>query len=81
MRKKRKDQKGRRDGRSPLSQKIRHDLIGKLVNRFLAWPLPESVCSDLCVTRQGDKHRSGTNLLTEGEARQMFEYVFDKPSR
>ncbi len=49
----------------------------KLVDRFLQWPLPKSVCSDKCVSEpnyQGD--RVGTNLLTADEARQMIEYLF-----
>jgi hypothetical protein len=51
-------------------------LIDKLVDRFLAWPLPESVCSDLCVTDRKYKFpRSGTNLLTADEARAMFQHV------
>ena len=49
--------------------------IAKLAERFLGWPLPESVCSDLCATKQGYPHRSGTNLLSYVEAKQMFEYV------
>jgi hypothetical protein len=46
-----------------------------LVDRFLTWPLPESVCSDQCATMRGYPHRSGTNLLTADEARQMIEYL------
>lgn len=49
-----------------------------LVNRFLAWPLPESVCSDLIVTKPGAPHRIGTNLLTADETRAMLEYVLAK---
>ncbi len=49
----------------------------KLVDRFLTWPLPESVCSDRCVTEQGEG-RTGTNLLTADEALQMIEYLFEK---
>ena len=46
------------------------------VDRFLAWPLPQSVCSDLCATDSNYKFpRSGTNLLTANEARQMLEHV------
>ena len=45
-----------------------------LIDRFLRWPLPESVCADLCATKQG-AGRIGTNLLTASEAQQMFEYV------
>ena len=49
--------------------------IEKLVNSFLSWPLPDSVCSDQCATQQGAKNRTGTNLLTYIEAAQMFEYL------
>lgn len=50
--------------------------MDRLVNRFLAWPLPKSVCSDACVTDKDYPHpRSGTNLLTADEARQMLEHV------
>jgi hypothetical protein len=49
-----------------------------LVDRFLAWQLPKSVCSDGCVTDQNYKFpRCGTNLLTADEARQMIEHLFD----
>lgn len=57
------------------------DRIQKLVDRFLAWPLPKSVQSDLCVTEDYPHQRSGTNLLTADEARQMFEYLFDEAAR
>ena len=49
--------------------------MDELVDRFLSWPLPDSVCSDLCATKQGYPSRSGTNLLTAVEARQMLEYL------
>lgn len=54
--------------------------IDRMVNLFLAWPLPDSVCSDLCVTdakyhEKWQHKRSGTNLLTEAEARQMIAHV------
>ena len=51
------------------------DQITMIVNEFLRWPLPESVCSDQCATVQGYPNRTGTNLLTANEARQMFEYI------
>ena len=54
--------------------------IDALVQRFLAWPLPKSVCADLCATNPNYPHpRSGTNLLTAVEARQLFEYLFSAP--
>jgi hypothetical protein len=52
--------------------------IDSLVDKFLSWPLPESVCSDLCVTEHGEKGRVGTNLLTADEARQMLEYLLEE---
>jgi hypothetical protein len=51
--------------------------IDKLVNKFLAWPLPASVSSDPCVTDNMFQNRIGTNLLTADEARQMFVHVLD----
>lgn len=53
--------------------------IDVLVDRFLSWPLPESVCADGCATQRGYPHRTGTTLLTADEARQMLEYLL--PSR
>jgi hypothetical protein len=54
-------------------------MLDKMVDRFLSWPLPSSVCSDACVVQRGYPHRIGTNLLTADEARQMLEHVL--PSR
>ena len=51
----------------------------EMVNRFLRWPLPDSVRADDCATIQGYKDRSGTTLLTADEARQMLEYVLAAP--
>ena len=49
--------------------------VKTLVDRFLSWPLPDSVCSDLCATTRGYPGRTGTTLLTADEARQMIEYI------
>ncbi len=57
---------GRCRGKNPL--------IDLMVDDFLAWTLPDSVCADGCATKQGPG-RVGTNLLTAVEARQMFESV------
>lgn len=60
--------------------------LDELVDRFLSWPLPDSVASDLCVTQrdygkaQGWPKRVGTNLLTADETRQMLEYVLAPPA-
>ena len=47
----------------------------ELVNKFLSWPLPLSVCSDSCVTMMDYPTRWGTNLLTATETEQMLNYV------
>jgi hypothetical protein len=52
----------------------------RLVDRFLTWKLPATVCSDVCVTKRDYPHahlRRGTNLLTADEARQMVKHLFD----
>lgn len=60
------------DVRSALTDKE----LDWLVSRFLCWPLPASVRSDLCVSEPNYKHpRTGTNLLTAIEARQMFRAI------
>lgn len=51
-------------------------VLTRLADRFLTWPLPKSVRSDTCVTEDCSYPRSGTNLLTADEARQMVEYIF-----
>lgn len=48
----------------------------EMVDRFLSWPLPASVCSDPCSTMKEYPHqRVGTSLLTADEARQMLQHV------
>lgn len=50
--------------------------VATLVQRFLAWPLPRSVCADRCASRPDYPHpRYGTSLLSADEARQMVEYL------
>ena len=49
--------------------------IADMINAFLCWPLPDSVCSDKCVTMAGAKHRIGTNLMTVTETMQMVQEV------
>lgn len=58
-----------------LDPPVGRELLTALVDAFLSWPLPDSVCSDGCVTERGAPHRTGTNLLTADEARQMFEHA------
>ena len=49
--------------------------VADMVNAFLKWPLPKSVCADRCCSEPEYKHRSGTNLLTMGEAVIMMQEV------
>lgn len=49
--------------------------ITKLVNRFLSWPLPESLRSDPCASIPGYPHRTGTNLMTAEQAKAMLEHL------
>jgi len=57
---------------------VNNTLIEDLVNRFLSWPLPESVASDLCVVSPSKHSRCGTNLLTANEAKEMLMYVLSR---
>lgn len=47
-----------------------------MVDRFLSWRLPQSVCSDTYVSDPNYKFpRCGTSLLGADEARAMLEHV------
>lgn len=46
--------------------------IDELVNRFLTWPVPADVYPD---GTPGQPGRSGTNLLTAQQAKEMLEHV------
>lgn len=51
-------------------------LTKELVDAFLCWHLPKSVCADGCTTTTEWPHpRYGTNLLTSVEAEQMVREV------
>jgi len=54
------------------------EMVEKLANAFLRWPLPETVCADLCATTFGQKGRVGTNLLSYDEAKQMVEFLLNE---
>lgn len=57
---------------------VQPNTLKKLVDLFLAWQLPASVCSDEICTKHSiytGRIRYGTNLLTASEAAQMFEHV------
>jgi hypothetical protein len=51
----------------------------RLAERFCAAPLPESVCADFCATKSGQAGRSGTNLLTIDEAKEVLRFVLEVP--
>lgn len=46
--------------------------MAEMVDRFLTWPVPADVYPDGIA---GEPGRTGTNLLTADQARQMLEYV------
>jgi len=50
-----------------------------MIDRFLSWPLPESLCSDPCASMPGYPHRTGTNLMTAEQAKAMLDYVLAAP--
>jgi hypothetical protein len=50
-----------------------HDLEA-LTKKFLQWPVPASVCPD---GTPGQPGRTGTNLLSYDEARQMLGYLLE----
>ena len=54
------------------------DIIDRMVDKFLMWPLPASLASDECATIPGYNGRIGTNLMTATEAKQMIEYLLKK---
>lgn len=51
------------------------EALDRAVNRFLTWTLPNTVSADQCVCLTGHQGRSGTNLLTAIEAREMLRHV------
>ena len=52
------------------------ELIDRFVDRFLACPLPQSVKADSCACNPHYRHqRTGTNLLTAAEAKQVLQHV------
>ena len=50
-------------------------VIDQLVDRFLSCPLPQSVKADPCACNPDHPHRTGTNLLTHSEAKEMLGKV------
>lgn len=57
---------------TPVAAPFGGQPIGTLVDRFLSWPVPADVYPDGIAGKPG---RSGTNLLTADQARQMLEHV------
>jgi len=49
--------------------------IDALVTRFLTWPLPGDVAVDPCAMALDYPGRSGTNLLTAGQAKAMLQHI------
>lgn len=46
-----------------------------MVNRFLTWRLPNSVCADTNACIPGASERYGTSLLSASETREMLAHV------
>lgn len=61
--------------RSRLAAAAQTAVTDDLVNRFLTWPVPANVYPD---GTPGQLGRTGTNLLSAPEARQMLEHVLHK---
>lgn len=59
------------------SEQVRHMVpdASAMADRFISWPLPNSVRPDPCAMNPEYPHRYGTNLLTWAQAKAMFEYV------
>jgi hypothetical protein len=62
--------------------------VGKMVDRFLGWKLPEDFYPDCGISFDGRKDDewnknktwpTGTNLLHAGQAKEMFEHAIGKP--
>lgn len=53
------------------------ELLDRIVDRFLSCPLPEGTKADPCVCNPHHPHRTGTNLLTAAEAKQMLGSVLN----
>lgn len=60
-----------------IAEHVKNMVTDEMVDRFLSWELPESVCVDGICTRVATpgEHRTGMNLMTHAEARQMLEHV------
>lgn len=54
-------------------------LLDTLVDRFLCYPLPTSVKPDPCAMNPKHPHRTGTNLLTATEAREVLGAILGSP--
>lgn len=65
--------------RAELSLKKGRPSAHDLAELFLRWPLPDSVCADVCATWR-EPGRTGSNLLSYVEAKQMFEQLLGKSS-
>ncbi len=50
-------------------------LIDRLVQKFLTCPLPQSVKADPCACNPHHPHRTGTNLLTATDAKEVLTQV------
>lgn len=54
--------------------------LDELATRFCSAPLPDTVCADRCASMPGYPNRTGTNLLTVAEAREVLARVLADPA-
>ena len=54
--------------------------LDELATRFCSAPLPDTVCADPCASMPGYPNRTGTNLLTVAEAREVLARVLADPA-
>ena len=58
----------------PTPRQLGPETVNEMADLFCRWPLPYSVCADRCATEQSTG-RTGTNLLSYIEAREMIRAV------
>ena len=54
--------------------------LDALATRFCSAPLPDTVCADPCASMPGYPNRTGTNLLSVAEAREVLARVLPDPA-
>ena len=50
-------------------------LLNQMAEAFIKWPLPSTLHADTCASDPDYPHRTGTNLMSYTEAKEMFRAV------